>query len=396
MKNRRQTPSAVPAPGPLDRRDMPATREPASLVTVDRAAAELRRGRLVAIQGAGGQAALVRAVERLDESALDNLRETAGAQPVLVITARRAVVLGLKAPKSRVVAVGPSDGKLTAGGAVALADPVTGAVQADTPLHVEETSPYDRRAAAVQLMKIARLLPAAAVADIDTGPGGDLEAWARRRDIILADGGDIFRYEVSEARTLSIVGEARVPVFPAPDLETRLYAFRPADGGLEHLALVIGDPPRGEPVLARLHSECFTGDLLGSLRCDCGDQLKGAMEEIGRKSGGILLYLAQEGRGIGLVNKLRAYELQDKGFDTIDANEQLGFEPDERIYLPAAQMFRLLGFESVRLLTNNPDKVAALARAGIAVTERVAHRFPSNRHNEAYLRTKRERSGHLF
>src|SRR5204862_6110168 len=127
------------------------------------------------------------------------------------------------------------------------------------------------------------------------------------------------------------------------------------------------------PVLTRLHSECFTGDLLGSLRCDCGDQLRGAIAEISRAGSGVLLYLAQEGRGIGLVNKLRAYQLQDAGFGTVDANEQLGFDGDERVYLPAAEMLRQLGFASVRLLTNNPAEVAALERYGIGIGERVPH-----------------------
>jgi GTP cyclohydrolase II len=149
-------------------------------------------------------------------------------------------------------------------------------------------------------------------------------------------------------------------------------------------------------VLTRLHSECFTGDLLGSLRCDCGDQLRGAIAEIARAGSGVLLYLAQEGRGIGLVNKLRAYQLQDAGFDTVDANEQLGFDADERVYLPAAEMLRQLGISRVRLLTNNPEKVAALTRCGIAVVERVPHIFPANDHNERYLRTKASRSGHLL
>ena len=124
-------------------------------------------------------------------------------------------------------------------------------------------------------------------------------------------------------------------------------------------------------MLARLHSECFTGDLLGSLRCDCGDQLRGAIEEIAAAGAGVLIYLAQEGRGIGLVNKLRAYKLQDAGLDTVDANEQLGFDADERIYLPAAEILRELGFATVRLMTNNPEKVEALARCGIEVAERV-------------------------
>jgi GTP cyclohydrolase II len=185
-----------------------------------------------------------------------------------------------------------------------------------------------------------------------------------------------------------------VPLADAED--TQIIAFRPSDGGIEHLAIVIGSPDPAAPVLIRLHSECFTGDLLGSLRCDCGDQLRGAIGEIARAGGGVLLYLAQEGRGIGLVNKLRAYQLQDSGFDTVDANEQLGFDADERVYLPAAEMLRQLRFLRVRLLTNNPEKVAALNRCGIAVIERVPHVFPANGHNERYLRTKATRSGHLL
>ncbi|MGC2411373.1 MAG: GTP cyclohydrolase II, partial [Stellaceae bacterium] len=190
------------------------------------------------------------------------------------------------------------------------------------------------------------------------------------------------------------VAEARVPLAEAEDAE--LIAFRPGDGGTEHLAIVIGKPDPAAPVLVRLHSECFTGDLLASLRCDCGDQLRGSIAAITKTGGGVLLYLAQEGRGIGLINKLRAYQLQDAGFDTVDANEQLGFEVDERVYLPAAEMLRQLGFTTVRLLTNNPEKVAALERYGIRIVERVPHSFPANGHNERYLRTKATRSGHLL
>jgi GTP cyclohydrolase II len=176
---------------------------------------------------------------------------------------------------------------------------------------------------------------------------------------------------------------------------TEIVAFRPDDGGSDHLAILIGAPDGTQPVLARLHSECFTGDLLGSLRCDCGDQLRGAIAEIAAAGSGVIVYLAQEGRGIGLVNKLKAYRLQDAGFDTLDANEQLGFDADERIYQPAAEILRQLGFERVRLLTNNPEKVAALQRCGIEV-ERVSHVFPSNDHNSGYLATKAARAGHLF
>jgi len=195
-------------------------------------------------------------------------------------------------------------------------------------------------------------------------------------------------------RTLKLVTRARVPLEGAK--KTELVSFRPEDGGPEHYAIVINAPPTAKPVLTRLHSECFTGDLLGSLKCDCGDQLRGAIAAIEKAGGGILLYLAQEGRGIGLINKLRAYRLQDQGYDTIDANERLGFEADERQYGIAARMLELLGYKSVRLMTNNPDKVAALKAAGIPVVARVKHAFPENEHNRAYLRTKATKAGHLL
>jgi GTP cyclohydrolase II len=161
------------------------------------------------------------------------------------------------------------------------------------------------------------------------------------------------------------------------------------------VALVVG-AFGGKPPLVRLHSECLTGDVFGSLKCDCGPQLRTALHIIGESGGGVLLYLRQEGRGIGLTNKIRAYSLQDRGLDTVDANRRLGFGDDERDYGHAAGMLRALGIEEVRLLTNNPNKVEGLESAGIQVVERVAHQMPANPHNADYLATKRKRSGHLL
>ena len=377
----------------LTRRDAPATREPRAQKAVDRAAGELRRGRPVVTGDGAGRGLVLLGAEHLDDRRLTEIRSLSGNDPELAVTARRAAVLGLPAPQSNVVILSLAGG-LGPDTVTQLADPLFDG-DAPTPpsgLAQRAAGPFDAWSAAVSLTKIARLLPAAVTGTIRYD--GDLETWAKRHDLMFVDAGDIFRQRLDEARTLTEVGAARIPLAAAA--EARVHAFRPADGALEHLAIVIGEPQPGEPVLTRVHSECFTGDLLGSLRCDCGDQLKGAIAEISEAGNGILLYLAQEGRGIGLVNKLRAYELQDRGFDTIDANEQLGFDPDERIYLPAAQMLRLLGFDAVRLLTNNPEKVSALERCGIQVAERVPHAFPSNEHNESYLRTKASRAGHLF
>ncbi|MEE8394027.1 MAG: GTP cyclohydrolase II, partial [Rhodospirillales bacterium] len=275
-----------------------------------------------------------------------------------------------------------------------LADPISDTETIPENLSQVPAAAFSSECAAVELAKLARLLPAAVTAKLSDPKADDLAGWSARHDLLLVDAGDIFQYERTAARTLRPVSEARVPLPGASN--TRIIAFRPMDGGLEHLAIVIGEPRPGEAVLTRLHSECFTGDLLGSLRCDCGDQLQGAIKEISAAGSGVLLYLAQEGRGIGLVNKLRAYELQDRGFDTLDANEQLGFDADERVYLPAAQMLRHLGYQNVRLLTNNPAKVEALSACGVVVSERVPHAFPSNKHNETYLRTKAGRGGHIF
>ena len=189
------------------------------------------------------------------------------------------------------------------------------------------------------------------------------------------------------------IARARLPLAKAP--RTRIVVFRADDGGPEHFALLVGDPLPHEPVLVRLHSECFTGDHLGSLKCDCGDQLQSALAQLASEpGGGILLYLAQEGRGIGLVAKMKADELQDQGFYAIEANERLGFAADHRNFAIAAAMLRALGFAQIRLLTNNPDKVAQLEQAGITVTDRVPLRMPARPENARYLATKREKAGH--
>jgi GTP cyclohydrolase II len=190
---------------------------------------------------------------------------------------------------------------------------------------------------------------------------------------------------------VSLVARARLPLEGLP--ETQIAAFR-SPAGEEHVALIIG-AFGGAPPLVRLHSECLTGDVFGSLKCDCGPQLHAALRLIGVAGGGVLLYLRQEGRGIGLANKLRAYALQDRGLDTVEANERLGFADDERDYVHAAAMLRALGIDRVRLLTNNPAKVDGLAAAGIQIVERVAHHMPANPHNADYLAVKRGKSGHL-
>ena len=260
--------------------------------------------------------------------------------------------------------------------ATALADPQLDlATPLKGPFRAIAVEQPELAAAALRLARIAGLLPAFFVRETGT-----------EERITPAD---LDAHE--DAGRLRIVTRARLPVAGAEDSE--IVAFRTDEMPGEHVALVIGTP-NGEPPLVRLHSECLTGDVLGSLKCDCGPQLDAAIREIEASGWGMLLYLRQEGRGIGLINKLRAYALQDQGFDTVDANVRLGFAVDSRDFAVAARMLTLLGQRKIRLLTNNPDKVAALEAAGVTVAERVAHRLPPNPHNERYLATKRDRSGH--
>jgi GTP cyclohydrolase II len=350
----------------------------------------LRRGDPVLIRD-DTISVLAIAAELVTEQNLAQLHAIARPSARIVLTRRRAVALGLA---SREDLSGALTIALSADMPAAvirnLADPAASLGAEPPGFGPEPVVAKGGALAAVGLAKLASLLPAALVVRVGVR---ELAVFARRGDIPMIAADTVFRRSAAAAG-LERVAEARVPLADAEN--ARLIAFRPRDGGLEHLAILIGSPDPSEAVLVRLHSECFTGDLLASLRCDCGDQLRGAIAAIARAGGGMLLYLAQEGRGIGLVNKLRAYRLQDAGFDTLDANEQLGFDADERVYLPAAEMLRQLGFGAIRLLTNNPEKVAALERYGIRVVERVPHVFPSNGHNERYLRTKATRSGHFL
>lgn len=320
------------------------------------------------------------AAEVLDDAAIARMRR---ARAFLVLSHARARTLKIRLYTPHVVAL-PLTALMDAARIRAIADPTADLA---TPLKgpfepVREKLP-EAFAASVKLAKLAGLLPAAIVRRV-----------AARGDTVAVSVRDILSYEKASAASLKLVTRARVPLEGAERAE--LVAFRADDGAPENIAILINRPPTPGPVLTRLHSECFTGDLLGSLKCDCGQQLRGAIGTISKAGGGVLLYLAQEGRGIGLINKLRAYTLQDQGFDTVEANERLGFEADERLYAIAAKMLALLGYKSVRLLTNNPDKVAGLRAAGVEVVERVRHAFPGNKHNRAYLRTKIEKAGHLL
>jgi GTP cyclohydrolase II len=238
------------------------------------------------------------------------------------------------------------------------------------------------------VVKSARLLPAIVVQDI-----AEPAVFAAEHGLTVLDAGMVDA-ALALSSPMNAVVNARVPITAAE--KTRLHVFRPDDGGEEHYAIEIGNPSRDEPVLARLHSACFTGDVMGSLKCDCGPQLNAALAQMGEEGAGVLLYLNQEGRGIGLTNKMRAYSLQDQGFDTVEANHRLGFEDDERDFRIGASLLRKLGFSATRLMTNNPNKIKMMEQNGITVTERVPLKVGENAHNTNYLATKAAKSGHLL
>ncbi len=346
-----------------------------------RARADLRMGVPVILKDADEQA-IICAVETLSAGRLAALRELNG-MPVLAISARRAETLKARAydgDLARIVI--PEDAPLS--WLIGVADP---ADDLNTPMKGPLTSERSGSASlhrlAIGLVKSARLLPAALVL-ITAEDAADLTCLETTS---LAQA-------LTDQSPLNRVVSARLPLQVSE--AGRLHIWRPEDGAEEHYAVEIGSPDREAPVLARLHSACFTGDLLGSLKCDCGPQLRGALAQMGAEGAGVLLYLNQEGRGIGLANKMRAYALQDLGFDTVEANHRLGFEDDERDFRIGASILRDMGFSAVRLLTNNPAKIDMMQAHGIEVTERVPLKVGEGKHNRAYLATKAKKSGHLL
>ena len=339
-----------------------------------RAIAALRSGRPVTV---GDQT--VAAVETATDALLALLDPEARAP--LLISGTRAAALGLANQRSAADTAAPvviaRPAWLTSAEARALADPATDFSRlAGGPLEAIEPPDASAAQAALGLARMAGLLPAlwllpGTASTTLTTP----EAQAAAR-----------------ARQVTIAARARLPI-DGLQMEVQIVAMRAQEDGSEHVALILG-APGGRAPLVRLHSECLTGDVFASLKCDCGPQLGAALRLMEAQGGGILLYLRQEGRGIGLANKIRAYALQDRGLDTVEANRRLGFQDDERDFALAAAMLRVLGVSEVRLLTNNPAKLSGLEAAGIVAT-RIPHHLPVNAHNADYLATKRRKSGHL-
>lgn len=354
---------------------------PSLIDRIARARTDLRLGLPVVLTD-NGSAALVLSAEGLTEPRLTAARALGPA--TLTITSRRAETLRARAYDGDIARLSvPDDADAAWVRNVAdpkddLSSPMKG------PFTCERDGTADIHRLAVRLVKSAWLLPAAIVVPL--------------QDDTLTDLTHLPASETSAALAAPVahneIVAGRVPMSVSE--KGRVHVFRPTDGSEEHIACEIGQPARDKPVLVRLHSACFTGDVLGSLKCDCGPQLHAAMAQMGAEGAGVLLYLNQEGRGIGLANKMRAYALQDQGFDTVEANHRLGFEDDERDFRTGADLLKRLGFRSVRLMTNNPAKVAMMEAHGIDVVERVPLKVGLNPLNEKYLDVKAKKSGHIL
>ncbi len=342
-------------------------------IAVERALAEFRAGRPVAIRSAA-RTVLAFPVDGLDARAMTFLRQEE-RRPRLVVPGEKIDAAGEWVRPATVIRIHPF---------------TLESLEAHFAKHDKSGLDFAAadiaESAALALAHVSLLLPAVAVADAAAG--------ALLLPLMAVDAEDVFAFRDREAKSLKIVSRARVPLEGAGSCE--FVVFRGGDGFRDQVAVIVPHPAPSRPVLARIHSACLTGDLFGSLKCDCGEQLRGTVKAMAEQGGGVVLYLDQEGRGNGIANKIRAYRLQDQGFDTYDADEILGFGQDQRRFDFAAEMLKQLGFHSVRLMTNNPRKIEALRGAGLDVvsTHRVLTRPTA--HNEKYLAAKRDKGGHLL
>jgi GTP cyclohydrolase II len=348
-------------------------------VLVKRGIAEFRSNRPVIFSSQASKFLIALPVDGLNAArlaAFDHLCHP--AKPKLVVTARRARALGIESAGPVALTLHKRTDSETIQSLVADAD-------AEEPVDASEPA-CDLSAAAIELAKIAQRLPALLVAEIDSPSSALIEP-----PLVVVSPGAVMKVRHEQAHSLEIAGEARVPL--QGGLSTRFVVFRDEVGG-GSVAVIVGKPDFTKPVPVRLHSSCLTGDVFGSSRCDCGDQLRLALARLNEEGGGVILYLEQEGRGLGLANKMRAYALQDEGLDTVDANTTLGFDDDERDYGIAAQMLQKLNCTRVLLLTNNPAKLNGLTDAGIEVVGRKPLHAPINVHNRRYMTAKAMRAGH--
>ena len=362
-------------------------------LSMDRATAELRRGRVILIDG--NVPTLAAQPDASPNCLTTALQTLAGARPKLVLTRHRLAALGGKPNGADAVSLNvPDDADADWLDRMAHR-PAHGVEAAPLPSahHIAPATAPER--AALTLARLAQLLPVAVTAPVASEVAAGIRQRTATGDLISVAAAAVLSNARTAPANVRQVGAAAVPL--ADDVDCRFVVFRTDDGAPDHVAVLVGTPETDDrAALVRLHSACLTGDLFGSLRCDCGEQLRSAIRALVSEGGGVLIYLAQEGRGIGLANKMRAYDLQDTGYDTVDADQILGFGADERGYDTAAAILRALGINRIRLMTNNPDKVDALRTEGVAVTERVPLVATVTDQNRRYLTAKAQRAGHLL
>ena len=367
-------------------------------VRIERAISELRRGGKVVISDVNaGISVMLTAAEMIESQTVEILSQISSSRPNLILSSNRSNALGLNSnglPCSISI-----DKNWTINDVLTLCMPLQ---NYDQPKLNGVIFEKDNNIISVCLLLLrqARLLPAGIMSIIFNVSIEHINIWANKNNMIYIEDINIKSFEKNNAQRLTIAVRAKVPLAETDECE--VVIFRPVDGGNEHFCLLIGNSinvlktDNSYTPMVRIHSQCITGDVLDSLKCDCGQQLKQSIKLMAEANEGILIYLAQEGRDIGLLNKLRAYSLQDKGMDTVQANLALGFNDDERLYYPVKEILSQLSVSSIKLITNNPKKINHLSNLGINVVERISMKTRPNKHNKKYLETKLIKSGHLL
>ena len=363
-------------------------------IKIERAISELRRGgRLVISDFNSGTSVILVASELIESNTVDDLSKLTLSRPSIILSKNRSKAIGLNGADGPFSILIKNNWKTN--DILSLCMPLTNYVTPKIDGALPESN-SEIVSSCILLLRQSRLLPAGLMSIISNVNVEKINNWAFDKNLIHVDTTDIKSYEKVNANSLFMSVKAKVPILQSENCE--IIIFRPKDGGNEHFCLVFGKNRelKSDHALVRIHSQCITGDVLDSLKCDCGQQLKQSIKLMANADEGVLIYLAQEGRDIGLLNKLRAYSLQENGMDTVEANEDLGFNDDERLYYPAKEILNQLKIKSVKLITNNPKKVEHLKNLGVNVTTRVPIKIPPNKHNKKYLETKSNKSGHLL
>jgi len=370
-----------------------------STIKIERAISELRRGgKIVISDNNTGVSIVLFAAELIEKGTIEEISQATLSRPSIILSSNRASAIGIKINKQPCsISV---QRNWTKTDILSLCMPLI-----DHPIPkingvISENNKIV--SSCLLILRQARLLPAGLMSIISNVSLDDINHWSFKNDLINIDANDIQFYETSNSNKLTMSVKAKVPISYTDNCE--IVIFRPKDGGDEHFCLIFGKTRNVNNdinhdcnnTLVRIHSQCITGDILESLKCDCGQQLKESIKLMANANEGLLIYLAQEGRDIGLLNKLRAYSLQEKGMDTVEANEALGFNDDERLYYPAKEILSQFKINKVRLITNNPKKVEHMFNLGINVTERIPIKIDANKHNKKYLETKSKKSGHFL